>query len=182
MLDNYHVSARCISGFCPFYKFHARSGSQKASCICYRIQRGACLQVPVLRRLQQSDHFTSTVASFILPGYPTIRPLFKSLCLWQAIPLLHEILHWPLLTGPLLTGPLQLCNLLPAPASAIEDWVQITPRQRRRIGVIPKPLVSATSTAADQPTNREAYYRCLSALQRKTSELEGEEENTSTRT
>jgi hypothetical protein len=32
-------------------------------------------------------------------------------------------------------------------------------------------LVSATSTAADQPINREAYYRCLSPLRRKTSEL-----------
>jgi hypothetical protein len=40
------------------------------------------------------------------------------------------------------------------------NMVQITLRQRRRIGVMPK------------PTDREADYRCLSPLRRTTSELE----------
>jgi hypothetical protein len=39
---------------------------------------------------------------------------------------------------------------------------------------MPKTQVSVTSTAADQPTDRESDSRCLSPLRRKTSELEGE--------
>jgi hypothetical protein len=47
--------------------------------------------------------------------------------------------------------------------------------QRQRIGLMPKPQNSATSTAADQSTDREADYKCLSPLRRKTSKLEGED-------
>jgi hypothetical protein len=47
-------------------------------------------------------------------------------------------------------------------ASALEHWGQITLRQRRRT----------------EPTDREADYRCLGPLRRKTSELEGEEKYT----
>jgi hypothetical protein len=51
-------------------------------------------------------------------------------------------------------------------ASALEHWVQITLRQRRQIGVMPK------------QTDREADYMCFSPLQQKKSELEGAEEYT----
>jgi hypothetical protein len=46
-------------------------------------------------------------------------------------------------------------------ASGVEHGVQITLRQRRQIGVMPK------------QTDREADYMCFSPLRRKTSELEG---------
>jgi hypothetical protein len=39
---------------------------------------------------------------------------------------------------------------------------------------MPKPQYFATSTAADQPTDRQADSRCLSLLRRKTSKLKGE--------
>jgi hypothetical protein len=56
--------------------------------------------------------------------------------------------------------------------------VQITPTEAADRNDA-KAKVSAISTAADQPTDREADYRCLNPLQRKTSKLEGDEEYTS---
>jgi hypothetical protein len=66
------------------------------------------------------------------------------------------------------------CETFSASTFALEHWGQIKRQQRQWIGMMPKPQVSATSTAADQPTDREADSRYLSPLRRKTSEMEGE--------
>jgi hypothetical protein len=136
-LDYYRVSTRSISAldlsrvfarFISFAQIESGEPATQASCIHYCVQKGAHYKSlknfrfgitsiksapspgsrSATSATYKSDHFPLTSASSISPGYPTIRPLFKSLWLWLAIPLLtcREPATGPLLTGPLLTRPL----------------------------------------------------------------------------